>query len=413
LQTIDPATAGLDNGFRRYGVSGKISTFYEVVQIKVYEMQNVSARKETDMSENANFAGSCPDAVFLGWQETLSGAIFPLYTITVADHPLYHSTVTDATLRRLNLQIPQTPPPYPETVPAPWQSLGVALTYPKTAREALEIAGLDFTVVKDTLEMAAGSNQAAGAIVRTDTGDVLGIVSAGHEPIQNRDAFTFFDNLVDRGEAIYEAAGKLGHGERIWILAKLPGCITVHGNDIVDKYLLLINSHGGSAQVQVKLTPIRVVCNNTLTSALKGAGDIKIRHTPNTQWNFEQANRLLGLSNALYEQLDVVFNDMASKKITEAQLQAYVKALVPDNEETEFDAGTENIRQCMLQLNESGRGAALSRGTWWGAFNSVTEYTDHMMLGGNSETRLNSIWFGRGEQLKVKAFQLAEQMMQA
>lgn len=198
-----------------------------------------------------------------------------------------------------------------------------------------------------------------------------------------------------------------------WILTKLPGCIKVHGNDIVNKYLLLTNSHDGSSHVQVKLTPIRVVCNNTLTSALQGAGEVQISHTPSVVRDLEQAVKLVGLSNSLYEQLDVIFNDMAAKKITEEQLREYVQALVPDNEEAENTERTENIRNSVLQLHDSGCGAALSRGTLWGAFNSVTEYTDHMMLGGDSTTRLNSIWFGRGEQLKLKAFHLAERMMQA
>ena len=261
--------------------------------------------------------------------------------------------------------------------------------------------------------MTTGLKQDEYKTVRTDTGDVLGIVPGSYEPIQNRDAFTFFDNLVGTGEAIYETAGTLGHGERIWILAKLPGFIKVHGNDIVNKYLLLINSHNGSSQVRVKLTPIRVVCNNTLTSALQGAGDVQISHTPNALRDWEQAVKLIGLSNSLYEQLDIIFNDMASKKISEAQLQDYVQALVPDNEETENNARTENIRHSVLQLHASGRGANLSRGTLWSAFNSVTEYTDHMMLGGDQTARLNSIWFGHGEQLKLKAFHLAEQMMQS
>ncbi len=365
------------------------------------------------LSEHTNPPGSNSDAEFLGWQETLSGEIFPLFNITVADHPSYHSTVSEGTLRRLRLRIPRTPSPYPEIGPSPWHTLGIELNHPKTAREAIEIAGLDYTVVKKRLEVNTGLKQDAYATVRTDTGDVLGIVNESYEPIQNVDAFRFFDALVAEDEAIYETAGVLGKGERIWILARLPGYIKVHGNDIVNKYLLLTNSHDGSSHVRVKLTPIRVVCNNTLTSALQGAGEVHISHTPNAVRDLEQAVTLLGLSNSLYEQLDVIFNGMATKKITEEQLREYVQALVPDNEEAENNARTEKIRNSVLQLHASGRGAHLSRGTLWGAFNSVTEYKDHMMLGGDSTTRLNSIWFGRGEQLKLKAFHLAERMMQA
>jgi phage/plasmid-like protein (TIGR03299 family) len=203
----------------------------------------------------------------------------------------------------------------------------------------------------------------------------------------------------------------IGRGERIWILAKLPLYINVCGNDLVGKYLLLSNSHNGSSLVRVKLTPIRVVCNNTLTAALQGAGEVHIRHTLNAAEDMAQALSLLGLSNSLYQQLDVIFNRMALTKITDKQLLDYMNALVPDNEDEEESAKkVQQIRTACLELYESGQGADFSRGTLWGAFNCVTEYTDYKM-DGNPTTRLESIWFGRGEQLKLKAFQLAERTM--
>jgi phage/plasmid-like protein (TIGR03299 family) len=365
------------------------------------------------MPEHINPPGSGSDANFLGWQKTVSGDFFPLFNVTIADHPLYQSTVSDATLRGLHLRVPQTLSPYPELSPSPWYNLGIELNHPKTAREAIEMAGLDYTVVKKPQETKTGLKRNGHATVRTDTGEVLGFVNSSYEPIQNIDAFKFFDTLVAKYGAIYETAGVLGKGERIWILAKLPGHIKVHGNDIVNKYLLLTNSHDGSSHVRVKLTPIRVVCNNSLTAALQGAGEIQISHALDVIGDLEQAITMLGLSNFLYEQLDVMFNDMAVRKITQEQLREYVQALVPDNEEAQNTARTEKIRNSVLGLHDSGRGAHLARGTLWGAFNSVAEYTDHMMLGEDSTTRLNSIWFGRGEQLKLKAFHLAQQMMLA
>jgi len=356
------------------------------------------------------------EIVFLGWQKTTSGEMFPLYNILRAGHPSYLSTVTQKTLQLLHLPIPRTPSPYADAGPSPWHNLGTELDNLGTAREAIEAAGLNFTVVKKPLKEVMELNQPASAsgrwaTVRTDTGKILGIVGDSYEPIQNRDAFTFFDTLTGSGEAIYETAGALGQGERIWILAKLPGYIKVHGNDIVNKYLLLSNSHDGSTPVRIKLTPIRVVCNNTLTAALTGAEEVNVRHTLNAAEDAKQALSLLGLSNSLYEQLDTIFNRMALKKITDKQLLDYVRALVPDNEEDEDTARTKQIRNDVLALHESGQGSSLARGTLWGAYNSVTEYTDHLMVDVNPAKRLESIWFGRGEQLKQKAFQLAESMV--
>jgi phage/plasmid-like protein (TIGR03299 family) len=238
-------------------------------------------------------------------------------------------------------------------------------------------------------------------------------VGSGYEPVQNRGAFDFFDMLVDGHGAMYESAGIVGHGERIWLLASLPGYIKVHCNDLVHKYLLLINSHDGTVPIRVKITPVRVVCSNTLTSALQGVGEVHIHHTRNAVKKMEQALALLKWSDSAFDRLGAVFNRMAATRATGHQLREYVHTLIPDGKEAESEAGTGNIRNEVLRLHDSGRGAYLSRGTWWGAFNSVTEYTDHAVYSGTPAAQLHSIWFGRGEQLKVKAFRLAELMMQA
>jgi phage/plasmid-like protein (TIGR03299 family) len=357
--------------------------------------------------------GSGSDANFLGWQEKVSGELFPLFNITREGHPLYHSTVGEETLRRERLRVPQTLSPYPEIRPSPWHNLGIELNHPKTARDAIAMAGLNYTVMRKPRKVNPGVKEYTYATVRTDTDEVLGFVDVNCQPIQNIDAFTLFDALVAQDEAIYETAGVLGKGELVWIMARLQGYIKVHGNDIVNKYLLLTNSHDGSSSVRAKLTPIRAVCNNTLTSALQGAGEVPINHPVNAGQDWEQAAAILGLSISLYDKLDLIFNSMANKKITEVELRNYVQALVPDNEEQENTARTEKIRDSVLQLHDEGPGAKLARGTVWGAFNSVAEYTDHMMSTEDSATRLDSIWFGRGEQLKSKAFRLAQQMMSA
>jgi phage/plasmid-like protein (TIGR03299 family) len=353
------------------------------------------------------------DATFLGWQDSLSGDIFPLYTVTVGDHPLCHSTVSDVTLRKMHLRIPRTLSPYPDAGPAPWHDLGTELHHPKTAREAIESAIAEYTFSKTQPPEGAGVTHDAPATGRTKDGTIPDNVRTRFESLRNRDDFAFFDALVEKQEAVYETAGVLGLGDRIWILAKLSGYIKVHHNDIVDKYLLLTSSHNGTSHVRVKLTPIRAVCNNTLTSTFRGAGDVHVGPAHHTARDSDQGDEVLALSHSLYRQLDVIFNGMAATKISAEQLQGYVQALVPDSEETENDATAETMRNSVLRLHDSGKGANLSRGTLWGAFNSVTEYADHMMLRGDPTDRLNSIWFGRGEQLKLKAFHLAEQMLRA
>lgn len=370
---------------------------------------------ENDHPSEYGIERSTPDddAVFLRWQETPQGEMFPIYTITKPGHPSFHSTVSDTTLRSFHLRIPSTPSPYTETKAPAWHNLGTPLNRPSTARKAVEAAGLDFTVVKkpmDTIEKM-WPRRYDWAMVRRDTGAFLGVVGDSYEPVQNRDAFEFFDTLVGGGGAVYETAGVIGRGERMWMLAKLPGFIRVRGKDLVNKYILLMNNHGGGSPVRAKLTPLRLVCNNALTATWQGTAEVRIHHTRNTAENLTQAHRLLALSEFAYKQLENTFNRLAQRMMTEKELLEYVTALVPDNEEREDDARTKEIRNQVLALHESGQGSSLARGTLWGAYNSVAEYTDHLMLDENPSKRLESIWFGRGEELKLKAFRLAESMM--
>jgi phage/plasmid-like protein (TIGR03299 family) len=297
---------------------------------------------------------------------------------------------------------------------APWHGLGVRLPKLATSAEAIEAAGLDYQVDKKPMFTRGPGKQRVEVpdhfcTVRRDTGDVLGVVGSRYTVLPNRDAFTCFDALVGEGEAIFETAGALGKGETIWVLAKLPGYIRIGRHDEVKKYLLLTNSHDGSSMVRTKLTPVRVVCNNTLSSALEGAEqEVRIRHTPSAVERLQEAHKLLGLTNQLYKELELIFNRMSVKRITERQLIEFVKALVPDNEEASFNTRTENIRSKILELNETGAGSEYSRGSLWGAVNAVSEFTDHVQNGKDPMKRLNSVWFGGGERLKVKAFQLAQ-----
>ena len=299
----------------------------------------------------------------------------------------------------------------------PWHKLGTRLDNPATSKEAIEAAGLDYAVEKVSLEAVVNLIDRKPvnnhfATIRTDTNDVLGIVGKRYTPIQNKDAFTFFDALVGQDEAIYHTAGVLGKGERIWILAKLPDYIRIGKDDLVEKYLLLTNSHDGSSLACAKLTPIRVVCQNTLSVALAGSDqEVRIRHTANAHTRLEQAYKLLGLSNVLYHQLEAIFNRMALTHISDKELVDYVKVLIPDNPDAEHQTRRERMRSTILELHESGTGAEMSRGTLWGAYNAIAEYTDHIQRTKDTSAHLRSIWFGGGERFKVRAFALAGSML--
>ena len=219
----------------------------------------------------------------------------------------------------------------------PWHKLGTKLDGPVTSAEAIKAAKLGWEVVKRPI-YAVGDGcmfpiPDKEAVLRKGEpgkpdGPVFGVVSKHYTPFQNTEAFEFFDSIVEGKQAIYHTAGALGKGERVWILAKLPGSIRVVGDDITDKYLLLSNSHDASSAIQVKFTPIRVVCQNTLTMALTG-GSIRIAHTRAIEEQLEQAKELLGLVQDRYADIEESFKAMARVQMDSRRLDNYLNSVFP------------------------------------------------------------------------------------
>jgi len=304
----------------------------------------------------------------------------------------------------------------------PWHHLGTKLDHPATAREAIEAAGLSYLVELKSLKTNDGQEVSTRkATVRTDTNQVLGIVGNGYVPCQNSQCFGFLDSIVADGGLRYHTAGALGKGEKVWMLAKLPGNIRVkNSDDIVDKFLLLSSSHDGSAALRVYFTPIRVVCQNTLALAERrsqGQG-VSILHKGDLQTKIKEAQEILGLATRFYDDAEERINRLASYYPTPSQLSTYFKEIYPDPEEGKDNTRATNIRQELHRLFEEGIGhdAPDIKHSSWMAFNAVTEFVDHIRPGrgtndvDRASRRLDSIWFGSGARLKEKAWDLALQM---
>lgn len=300
----------------------------------------------------------------------------------------------------------------------PWHQLGTKLDQPATASEAISAAGLDYEVNLQSLWTSAGDPVPnRQAVVRQDTSELLGVVGKGYQPIQNHECFSFLDSVVADGGLRYHTAGALGRGERVWMLAKLPGQIQVAGSeDTTEKFLLLSNSHDGTSALRVYFTPIRVVCANTLAMAERRSRKegISIIHKGDLATKVSEAQEILGFANRFYDDLDGKINRLASYHPSREQLQEYFESLYPDRRETP-SARTRNIRSTLLQLFESGRGQeiAASRRSMWSAYNAITEYIDHHRStrgtseNQRSERRLDSAWFGSGARLKAIAWREA------
>lgn len=215
-----------------------------------------------------------------------------------------------------------------------WHGLGqVVQDYP-TSADAIRFAGLDYRVEKRKLLTPAIIVPASGietgtrtgfidvpnyyATVRTDNEAVLGVVGTDYQVVQNVDAFSFFDALVGGDGIQYETAGALGRGERIFITAKLPGYIRVGREDLIEQYLFLTTSHDGLGSITAAFTPIRIVCNNTLSAALKNCSSaVKIRHTLSAGERLAQAHKVMGITNQLSAQLETIFNRWTKVPVTD------------------------------------------------------------------------------------------------
>jgi len=309
----------------------------------------------------------------------------------------------------------------------PWHGLGKALDSPATAAEAIKASNLGWNVWKEQLYVKQGDKHIQVnnrfAIMRPKQGNesddvALGIVGKEYVPLQNSEAFAFFDHIVGRNEAIYHTAGALGKGERIWVLAKLPDSIQVVGDDISDKYLLLSNSHDGTSSVQIKFTPIRVVCNNTLTMALSQGDTIRIPHNRDMDTLLKQSERTLGVINRRFNDIEKVFKAMAGQQINKEQLETYLAKVFPFPKDSQDENGQKRAsdnRSLAEYLFDQGTGNRQHgvAGTLWAAYNGVTELIDHRITKQTRENKLNSIWFGDGYLIKARAYRLAEGLLKA
>ncbi len=306
----------------------------------------------------------------------------------------------------------------------PWHGLGVEVDHPMTSAEAIELAGLDWEVAARPAYVINKGKQTRipgkQAIQRMDNLEVFDISSTRYKPVQNHEAFTFFDGVVGAGEAVYETAGSLRGGRKVWILAKLPGDLNIGDGDLLQKYILLANSHDRSMPMTMKITPIRVVCNNTLELSLthQGGRQVKFRHTANILNKMNNTREFLGLVDAHFELFMQQVNRMVDLQFTEGDVREVAAAAI----ELDLDSNDQSKAKVAVvdrisELFYTGQGSNLltASGTGWGAFNAVTEFVDHEWAVNGSKNkesnalavtdrRLNSSWFGSGQGVRQRAW---------
>ena len=259
----------------------------------------------------------------------------------------------------------------------PWHGLGIKVEEAPTSADALHLAGLDWNVEQKNIQLCGGSKVPGyKANVRSTDGKVLGVVSDRYRIVQNADAFEFTDSIIG-GDVRYETAGSLNGGKKIWLLAKLPE--TEIAGDRTEPYLCFSNTHDGSGAVRVCMTPIRVVCNNTLNLALDSAKRTwSVRHTGSLQNKRHEARACLRMANTYMGALAEKADRMANTTITRDQLNRILDELFPVDEHS-----TEREKQNVKKLRDEYMVCYFApdlikfRDTAWGAYNAMSDMITH------------------------------------
>lgn len=318
----------------------------------------------------------------------------------------------------------------------PWHGLGTKIDRPATLEEALSAGGLNWTVSMQPMVLA-GEHQSAvpqrRAIVRDDIepgqpGRVLGAAHPDFKLLQNRDGAELFDSLFGKGAGVYYTGGYLKKGEVVWLMAKLTEGIVLPGEDKLDTYLLFSNSHDGSLPIDIRLTTVRVVCNNTLTLALRKKDQAHVfRRGHNGSYEVIKTEAEAFFKSVLAQQADTkaAMEKLVLAECNDDAFAAFLKKLLPDPTRPTtadanravargFDTRTATIaeqRDQIMAVHLNGHKVpdqpkiviSPAEKNWWGGLNSITAWVDHVSeVDGD---RYANAMFGGGDRLKSVAYQ--------
>lgn len=296
----------------------------------------------------------------------------------------------------------------------PWHGLGHEVPADLSPQQMMEAAELDWSVEKQTLVTLEGAEvPEKKALVRSSDNKVLDIVGKNWNPVQNIEAFEFFDDFVRSGDMQMHTAGSLKGGQIVWGLAKVNDSFELFGGDKVDSYLLFTNPHRFGQSIDVRFTPIRVVCNNTLTLSLNQESQNVVKLNHKKQFDAEEVKRMLGVAEFKMNQYKEMAQFLGNKQFKLDNVREYFNELFPTYSKKESDELViSRPGQRLEELLNSQPGANYAQGSWWSAFNAVTFYTDHER-GNDSDARLQSAWYGQSKNLKIKALEKALEYAEA
>lgn len=261
-----------------------------------------------------------------------------------------------------------------------WVNLGIKVNEALTSEQAIKMAGLDWKVESQPIQVVDGEIiSGVKANVRSSDHKVLGIVTDRYKVVQNEDAFAFTDMLLGEGVK-YETAGSLASGKRVWMLARMDS--TKICGDEVDPYLVFTNSHDGTGAVKVAVTPIRVVCQNTLTLALSSAKRTwSTKHCGDIQGKMDDAKKTLGFANAYIESLKEESEKLTQITVLAPQFADFLLKmfLIKKDASERQVANIERQRKALAEIYNHKDDIQKFHGTAYGVLNAVADWTPHFL----------------------------------
>ena len=309
---------------------------------------------------------------------------------------------------------------------AAWHKLGTVTEGALTAQDALKTAYLDWEVLKSenpvTAVVPAHNGKDMETIKfedkfmtyryhpKTNKADALGVVGNRYTPVQNAEAFSLLNYIADESGAVFETAGSIANGRKVFMTMKMPNQMLIGGIDAVDMYLMAWNTHDGTSSFNLLTTPVRVVCQNTLSMAIKSAkSSFALRHTTNVQGKVQEAREALQLAWAYTDAFAIEAEVLLAQKLTTNDFAKIVETLIPIDDTVDRKRTlAEEARGSLMTLWNAPTQQNVA-GTKWAAWNAIVEYADWAkpVRGDNQDVkRAERIVTGAGDAFKNKALEL-------
>ena len=300
----------------------------------------------------------------------------------------------------------------------PWHGLGTKVPNDLTPAQMLKAANLDWRVEAIPAYANIGGKQVDvghSALVRDRDNKVLDVITNDWNPMQNEDAFAFFNDFVAAGDMEMHTAGSLKDGKIVWALAKVHESFELFGGrDQVDSYLLFTNPHSYGQSIDVRFTPIRVVCNNTLTLSLNSQSKSMVKVSHRREFDADLVKETLGVAKEKLSKYKEMAQFLSEKRYTDESVVDYFKRVFPvltQKQDSEKEL-SKSARYALEEALHDQPGAQYGEGTYWQLFNTVTFMTDHI-IGRSADNRLTSAWYGANKSLKTRALETAVEMADA